>query len=84
MCNQSVDHYVDALQYVPKSFKAQEMCDKAVDICLSVTQLVPECFKTQEMFDKLLTLVLLYFILFLIDMKLKKCVIRLFLKILLC
>ena len=49
MCNQTVNNYADALEYV---FKTQDICDKAVDNYPSAIQCVPECFKTQEMFDK--------------------------------
>ena len=53
MCNEVVDNYVDALEYVPECLKTQKTCNnKAVDIHPSVIQFVPECFKTQEMCDK--------------------------------
>ena len=81
MCNEAVDNYVGSLEYVPEYFKIQEMCDKAVDIYPSATQFVPECFKLKKCVIKLLILVLLYFILFLIDIRLGKCVTKFFLKI---
>ena len=31
LCNQTVDNYANALEYVPDSYKAQKMCYKAVD-----------------------------------------------------
>ena len=52
MCNQTVNNYADALEYVPECFKTQDIYDKAVDNYPSAIQCVPECFKTQEMFDK--------------------------------
>ena len=58
------------------------MCDKAVDTYLSAVKFVPECFMTREMCDKAVNRFFLYFILFLINRKLKKCVTVLFLKIL--
>ena len=41
MCNQYVDIHVDALRYVPESFKTQEMRDKAVDNCPFVFDSIP-------------------------------------------
>ena len=52
MCNQFVNNYVDALNYVSECLKTQEMCDKAVDIHPLAIQFDPECFKTQGMCDK--------------------------------
>ena len=57
------------------------MCDKAVDTYPSTIKYVPECFMTQEMCDKAVNS-FFYSILFLIGIKLKKCVIELFLMIL--
>ena len=56
---------------------------------LFLIKYVPDEYKTRKMCDKALlengrTLVLLYFILFLIDIKLKKWEIKFLLKILLC
>ena len=56
---------------------------------LFLIKYVPDEYKTRKMYDKALlengrTLVLLYFILFLIDIKLKKSEIKFLLKILLC
>ena len=42
MCNQAVDNYVDALEYVPECFKTQEMCDKVVDTCPFVFDSIPD------------------------------------------
>ena len=57
------------------------MCYKAVNIYDSTIPFAPDCYKAQE---KLLIDVFLKFFIFLIDIKLKKCVIELFPKILLC
>ena len=59
-----------------------KLCNKAVDNYRYALESVPECYKTQEMCDKELTDVFLYLILFLINIKLKKSVTELFLKIL--
>ena len=58
------------------------MCDKAVSTYSSTIKCVTECLMTQEMCDKAVNRCFLYFILLLIDIKLKKCVTELFLKIL--
>ena len=58
------------------------MFDKAVNTYPSTVKFVPECFMTQEMCNKAVNKCFLYFILFLINIKLKKCVTVLFLKIL--
>ena len=60
------------------------MSIKAVDTYPPAIQFVPDLYKTQEMCFKALILVFLYLIIFLIDIKLKKCVIKYFPKILLC
>ena len=81
-CNKAVDNYPHALQFVPECFKTQKMCDKAVNAYPSTIKFVTECFMTQEMCDKAVHTCFLYFILFLINIRLKKCLIELFLKIL--
>ena len=52
MCNQAVDNYAQALEFVSDCYKAQEMCDKAIDTYPFTIQFVPEFYKTQEMCDK--------------------------------
>ena len=59
--------------------KTPKNCDKAADTYPSTIKYVPDQFKTQKMCDK----VLLCLILFPINIRLKKCVIKLFVKILL-
>ena len=59
------------------------MRDKAASTYASTIKLVPECFMTQKMCDKAVNRFFLYLILFLINIKLKKCVTELFLKTLL-
>ena len=70
------------LKSVPDSSKNQEMCNEAVDTYYSVIKFVPECFMTQEYVINHLIDDFLYFILFLINKKLKKYVTELLLKIL--
>ena len=57
------------------------MCDKAVNSYPSTIKVIPECFMTQEMCDKAVNSCFLYLILFLINIKLQKCEIVLFVKI---
>ena len=60
----------------------QKMCDKAVYAYPSTTKFFPECYKDQEMCNKVaIRCFCLFFILFLIDVKLKKCMTELFLRI---
>ena len=66
----------------PDCYKNQEMCNRAVDNYPHAFEFVPECSMTQEMCDKAVNKCFLYLILFLIGIKLKKCVTELFLKIL--
>ena len=69
MCNKAVKNYPHALEFVLECYKTQNMCDKAVNTYPSTIEIVPECYKTM--------------ILFLINIKLKKCVTQLFLMTLL-
>ena len=59
------------------------MWNKVIDNYPHALEFVPECYKTQKVCDKAVNICFLYLILFLIDIKLKKCVTELFLKILL-
>ena len=82
MCNKAVDDYPHALEFGLECYKTQKMCDKAVSTYPSTIKFVPECFMTQEMCGKAFNrCFFLYFILFLVGIKLKKCVTDLFLKI---
>ena len=49
------------------------MCDKAVDAYISTIKFVPECFMTLEMCDQAVNRFFLYLLLFLLNIKLKKC-----------
>ena len=42
MCNEAVDTYPSAIQFVPECYKTHEMCDKAVDTSPSVFDSVPD------------------------------------------
>ena len=44
MCNEAVDNYPYALEFVPECFKTQNMCNKAVNTYLSSIKFVPECY----------------------------------------
>ena len=70
MCNKAVDNYPCTLEFVPECYKTQKVC---VDAHLSTIQFVFEYYKTQEMCYKAVN-IFLYLILFLINIKLKKCV----------
>ena len=60
----------------------QKMCDKAVYAYPSTTKFFPECYKAQEMCNKVaIRCFFLFFILFMIDVKLNKCMTELFLRI---
>ena len=85
MCNRVVNNYAAALEFVPDCYKTQKIRDKAVDIySSSVIKFVPEYYKTQKMCDKAVYTCPLYFILFLVNIRRTKCVIKLFPKIILC
>ena len=62
MCNQAVDNYVHALEFVPECYKTQEMCDKAVNTYPSTIKFGLECHKIQEICDKADNRCFLYFI----------------------
>ena len=80
MCDKVVDNYPHALKFVPDCYMTQKMCDKAVNTHAFIIEYVPDQFKKRVI--KRLIDVFLYLILFPINMRLKKCVTELFLKIL--
>ena len=75
ICN--YDSYAHALKFVPFPFKTQKMCDDAVDGYPSTTQFVSECNKTQEMYDKSVNTFFVQSVMFLINIKSQKCVMKL-------
>ena len=79
--NKAVDKYPHALEVVPECYKTHKMCDKAANTYPPTIKFVPKCFLTQEMCNKAVSRCFLYFTLFLINIKLKKCVTELLLKI---
>ena len=82
MCDKAILENGGRLKSFPDCYKNQEMGNKAVDNYPHVLDFVPECFMAQEMFNKAINGCFLYLIVFLIDIKPKKCVAKLFLKIL--
>ena len=68
------------LDLSPTVLRPKKMCDKV----LSFYNAIPDRFKTQEVCDKAVDTFHLYLILFLIEIQLKNCLIKLFLKILFC
>ena len=48
MCNNVIDDYPHAFEFLPDYFQTQKMCNKAVDTYHAAMQFVPECYKTQE------------------------------------
>ena len=81
MGDKVVDNYPHALKFVCECYMIQNMCNKAVNAHDSTIQFVPECYKTQIRCDKAVNRCFLYLILFMTDIKLKKCVTELFLEI---
>ena len=93
MCKHAVIKLPFVIRSVPDRYNTQEMCDKTIlengETLKSVldcykNQFLPECYKTQEMCMKGADTCPLYLIMFLVNLRLKKCVIKLFLMILLC
>ena len=74
--DKAVDNYPHALKFVPDSYITQKMCDKGISTHPSTIKFVPECHKTQEMCAKAVNrcFFFFFFILFLIGIKLNKCV----------
>ena len=83
-CIKDVHNYAHELEFVLDCYKTQKMCNKAVDTYSSEIQFVSDQYKIHKMCDKRLILVLMYMTLILIDVRLKKSVIKLFPKNLLC
>ena len=43
MCDETVDNYPDALEFVPSLFKTQKMCDKVVNTHPFLIKVLPKC-----------------------------------------
>lgn len=84
MCNQAVDYYTHASKFVSDYYKTHEICNNAVNTYASTIQPVPEYYKIQEIYDPAVNTCFLYFILFLSNIKLKKCVTEAFTQTILC
>ena len=81
MCYKAILESHGRLKYVPDCYSNQEMFNNAVDNGPHALEFLPEQFMTQKMYNKADNRCFLYLILFLINMKLKKCVTELLLKI---
>ena len=73
MCDKAADNYVQVLEFVPGCYKTQTICNKAVNTYPYTIPFVHDCYKTREMRNKAVILVLLYFNLFPIYLRPKKC-----------
>ena len=71
MCNKTVLENYGRLKFVPDNYKNQKMCNQALQSCgyVDALEYVPKYSK--KCVIKLLIFALLYFILFLIDIKLE-------------
>ena len=83
MCKKAVGSYSHALEFA-RLLEGSKKYNKAINTYHSTMQFVPECYRIQEMCDKAVNTCFLYLILFPIDIKLKKYLTELFLKILIC
>ena len=52
MCNEAVENYLHALEFVPECYKTQNMCDKAVNTYPATIEFVPECYNIQKVCAK--------------------------------
>ena len=84
MYNKAVDNYAHALEFVLDCYKTQKMCSKPVDTYLLQYNSFLANMRLTICVLKVLILVLLCLILFLIDKRFKKCMMKLLPKILLC
>ena len=75
MCDKAIVNYFHPLEFVPDCYKTRNMSDKAVDTYPSAMQFASDGYKTQEMCNK--PFAFLYLILFPVNVKLKKCAIKL-------
>ena len=82
MSDKAVDNYAHALEFAPDCYKTQEMKIKPSILMLQYNMFLNS--KTQEMCDKGVNTCFIVFQSVLIQIRLKKCVTELFLKILLC
>ena len=52
ICDEAVDNYSHALQFVSNCYMIQNMCDKAVNTYHSKVQFITDCYKNQEICGK--------------------------------
>ena len=77
MCIKAVDNHASALEFVPDRCKAQEICINVVDANhANLLELLPDRYETQEMCDKAVSENLFLLHIAMIDIKLKKCVMK--------
>ena len=74
MCIKAANNYPSTIQFVPECYKNQEMCVRAVNTCCFI--FASDRYKTQEMCKKAVTC-FFYLILSSINIRHKKCVIKL-------
>ena len=78
MCNNAVDNYIHALEFAPDWSNTQQICIKAVDYNPSTIKYDPDQYKTQKVCVKLLMIILMYRNFSLIHVRLKICLMKLF------
>ena len=78
ICNNAVTKLRFIFRYVPDQYKTREMYDKVILENGGTLMFVTSCYKNQKLCDKAVDTCLFYLILFLINIRLKKCVIKLF------
>ena len=72
MCHKIIVEDGGPLEFCPDCYNNQKMHNRAVDNYTHALEFVPNCYKTQKMCNRVVdTYVLLCFILFLIDIRLK-------------
>ena len=77
MSDQAVNTYLCTIKLVPECFMTQEMCNKAVNRCFFVFDSIPDQDKIQEVCDRIVSEDSLFIAYGLINIKLKKCVMKL-------
>ena len=50
-CNEAVDNYPHALEFVPKSIRLQKLCNKAFAILPTKLKCIPECYKIHKLYS---------------------------------
>ena len=76
MCDKTILEN-DFLGSIPDCYKDQKMCNQAVNNYVHALEFVSECCRTCKIFDKAVNTYFLEYNLFLNDIRLRKCVIKL-------